>query len=386
MTLIDPKQIRTVVIPVAAGVGNAIFAVPLVRQLYRALNAPRITVIAFGRGIAGVFESMSEVAEVKITGGGHRGFLRFIRWTRQRKPDLYLVPYPSNRWEYNVLIATNRARLTLLHGYPIGAVRTLASVVRAHRIPAVAGIHDVEQNLRLLNAFGVTPDYSETPRFDLTAEHERDGDALLRQVNIEADEPFIAMHPGSGDTGWGLAKRWSPAKFGELCDRLQKSGAPRIVLLEGPDETGLADTVLAHVPKAVRVDSLILRGSLGASAAVLRRSILYVGSDSAVAHLAAAVGTPTVVLYAPTDPTSCRPLGSAHWPIVLKKSCAPCFSYPLQTPYPAVRCRRPFCVDGITVEQVAMTTMEAFQSIAGAWSSESNTGSTSSVAGASGGG
>lgn len=383
MTLIDPKQIRTVVIPVAAGVGNAIFAVPLVRQLYRALNAPRITVIAFGRGIAGVFDSMGEVAEVKITGGGHRGFLRFIRWTRQRKPDLYLVPYPSNRWEYNVLIATNRARHTLLHGYSVGAVRTLASVVRAHRVSAVAGIHDVEQNLRLLTAFGVTPDYSEMPRFDIAPEHERESDALLRQVNIDAGEPFIAMHPGSGDTGWGLAKRWSPAKFGELCGRLCESGAPRIVLLEGPDETGLAAAVVAHLPKLARADSLILRGSLGASAAVLRRSILYVGSDSAVAHLAAAVGTPTVVLYAPTDPTSCRPLGSAHWPIVLKKSCAPCFSYPLLTPYPAVRCRRPFCVDEIAVEQVAATTMQALQSIAtGEGSIARRTGSTNRADGA----
>lgn len=354
-----PDAPHTILLPVAAGVGNAIMTMPLVRQLHDGLLAkcnrsPRITVIAYGKAIADVFRSMPQVAEVKVAGPGRRGFFRFVRWARQRRADLYLIPYPSNRWQYNVFNATCGARRTLMHGYPIGYWRAL-HFARALRIPAIAGIHDVQQNLRLLTALDIDPDMDDVPRFPVSSEQARAAEQLLRSNEVLGE--FIIVHPGSGDTGWGLAKRWPAEKFAGLCRQLRAAQGCPIVVVEGPDEPGVAAEVVARAADP-HVRLLRLSGPLGMSAAVIARARQYVGSDSALAHLAAAVGTPTVTLYAPTDPTTCRPLGAPNIAVQLRKACAPCFTYPLQTPYPSVRCRRPFCIDEIPVEEVLQAAEE----------------------------
>ena len=124
------RPIRSVVIPIASGVGNAIMAVPMVRQLSRALDHPRITVIARTEAIAEPLRRLAEVERTLVTGDGARGFWRFITWGRRELADLYLVAFPSNRWQYNVLVATCGARRRVLHHYPVGYWRAL------HFVPA----------------------------------------------------------------------------------------------------------------------------------------------------------------------------------------------------------------------------------------------------------
>ena len=351
--------IRSVVIPMAAGIGNAVLAGPLVRQLYAGLGRPHVTVIAYNRGIAGVFENMAEVAEVSVSGPGPRGLMRFVRWTRRRRPDLYLVPYPSNRWQYDALLATSGARRRVIHGYSTRR-RRRADTAAVTRVPVVPGLHDVQQNLRLLTALGVTPDDTRTPRFDLSSDHVAAGDAVLAGVGVKAGEPFVTVHPGSGDTGWGSAKRWPVEHFGALCRRVLDDGSVRqVMVLEGPDEPGLAARVIAATSDAASLVALRLRGPLAQSAAVLRRARLHVGSDSAMAHLASAVGTPTVVIYGPTDPASCRPISAPHRSVRLNKWCAPCFAYPQRATRPTVRCRPPFCINEVSVDSVADAVRQA---------------------------
>ena len=56
------------------------------------------------------------VTDVRITGDGARGFANYVRSARQAKPDLYLIPFPSNRWQYNFLAALSGARRVLKPG------------------------------------------------------------------------------------------------------------------------------------------------------------------------------------------------------------------------------------------------------------------------------
>lgn len=361
----ERRDIGSVVIPVAAGVGNAITAMPLVRQLYRGLRRPRITVICFNHGIAGVFDSMEEVAEVKVTGPGARGFFRFVRWTRQRAPDLYLVPFPSNRWQYSLFAALSGAPRVLMHGYPVGRFRAMHGL-RGNRLPATPGLHDVVQNLRLLRPLGIEPDETESPRFDVRPGHDAAARAVLQSVGIGGeDDAFVAMQPGSGRTVFGAAKRWPAEKFAELAVRLADASGMKIVVVEGPDEAGVATAVVAAARHA-SVVALPLRDALGVSAAVLRRSRIYVGNDSALAHLAAAVGRTAVTIFGPTPADTICPFGQRAWAVTLDKPCAPCFSYPFRTPYPAVRCRPPMCIDEIPLAAVLDRALDALRAADGA--------------------
>ncbi|MBM4032124.1 MAG: glycosyltransferase family 9 protein [Planctomycetes bacterium] len=108
---------------------------------------------------------------------------------------------------------------------------------------------------------------------------------------------FVAVHPGSG----GRAKRWSVERFGELARAL----ACPVVWLLGPAEEGDAEARRLGQQVGVVAENLPL-ATLAGLLAVCRA---YVGNDSGVSHLAAAVGAPTVALFGPTDPAMWAPRG-----------------------------------------------------------------------------
>ena len=348
---VSPDNPR-VVVPIVAGVGNALMAVPMVRQLKRARPGARITVIARIIAMGEAFRRMPEVDEVLVTGNGLRGILRKIWWTRRRRADVYLVPFPSNRWQYNLLALLSGARLRVMHRFPIGYWRAMA-FVRARRITAVRGIHDVQQNLRLLEALGVEPTLDEPPRFTVNDDDRARAAELLRCADVSDLTAFVALHAGSGQTILGKAKRWPPAKWAGFLARFRREFSHHVVLLEGPDEAGVGDEILRECGEDVSAVSIVrLTGPLGDAAAVLERAQLYMGSDSGLAHLASAVGTKAVTIFAPADPDRVCPFGYRDLVVRVNKDCSPCFHYPWKTPYPKLSCREPYCVSEVSVDDV----------------------------------
>jgi len=109
---------------------------------------------------------------------------------------------------------------------------------------------------------------------------------------------FAAIHPGSG----GRAKRWPVERFAALAQGL---AVPTVWLL-GPAEEGDAE---AH--DVGRRLGVVAQGlPLATLAGLLASCSAYVGNDSGVTHLAAAVGAPTVALFGPTEPAVWAPLGA----------------------------------------------------------------------------
>ena len=358
----DPR----IVIPIVAGIGNALMAVPMVRQIKRAMPDSCVTILARVKPMGEVFRQLPEVDEVLVTGSGWRGQWWNIKWARARKPDYYIVPFPSNRWQYSMLAATSGAKRRILHSYPVGYWRAL-HFLPSTRVPAKRGIHDVVQNLNLLRELGIEPDLTEAPTFRVDNPDRARADDLLpggaeRQrrpappdppAPLDPRESFIVLHAGSARTILARAKRWPPQNYAQLIDAMSLEFHLPVVLLEGPDEAGVAHEILLHLPRGdARVTTCPLRGPLGDAAAVLERATLYVGSDSGLAHLAAAVGTRTVTLFGPADPDRVSPFGQRDMVVQSPKNCGPCFLYPWSTPYPKIRCREPYCIDGITVEAV----------------------------------
>ncbi len=330
----------------------------MVRQIKRAWPQARITILARLEPMAELFRRLPEVDEVLVMGNGWRGHWRTIAAARQRWADWYLVPFPSNRWQYSVLAATSRAKHRVLHGYSVGYWRALHVLPGATRQTAVRGIHDVVQNLNLLREMGIEPALTEAPTFAVNDADRARADALLGDVK---DGPFVVVHAGSESNVLARAKRWPAQNYARLIDAMAREFRVPIVLLEGPAEAGVADAILLHVPKSesptARILTVTLRGPIGDAAAVLERATLYVGSDSGLAHLAAAVGTRAVTLFASADPDRVSPFGQRDLVVRSPKNCGPCFLYPWHTPYPKVRCRPPYCIDSVAVDAV----MEAAQ-------------------------
>ncbi len=360
----SPPQNLAIAIPVVAGVGNALMAVPMVRQIKRHMPETRILIVARLEAMAEPFRRLREVDEVFVMGNGLRGTIRGTRWMRRRKPDVFLVPFPSNRWQYNLLAFASGAGRAVMHGYPAGRLRTLA-FLPAQRVPAQRGIHDVSQNLRLLRCLGIEPDESGRPEFLLNDMDRARAAGLLGAIGLSDGASFIAVHAGSAKTVLAQAKRWPPQRYAELIAALRREWSHEVVLLEGPDEAGVADEIMTPSPSPLstgeRREARVLRltGPLGDAAAVLERAALYVGSDSGLAHLAAAVGTPALTLFAPADPNRVCPFGYRHLVVQPPRDCAPCFLYPWQATRPKMRCREPMCITLIEVDAVMTAVREA---------------------------
>lgn len=117
-----------------------------------------------------------------------------------------------------------------------------------------------------------------------------------------ARSPLLAVHVGSGSP----RKNWPIGYWVDLIARLEPQF--REILLVGgeadfvPVGEFLSQTRLQNLKTLVNADLTDLIGALS-------RCSLFIGHDTGVSHLAAAVGTPTVVLFGPTDATVWAPLG-----------------------------------------------------------------------------
>lgn len=134
---------------------------------------------------------------------------------------------------------------------------------------------------------------------------ERAGAATL----IPDGSPVLALGPAAN---W-IGKTWRPERFAALAERLTGPGGilpgARVAVLAAASERDQAEPVLAAIDPARRLDLVGATDPLEAGAC-LARCALFIGNDSGLMHIAAAVGTPTLGLFGPSLPEHYRPWGA----------------------------------------------------------------------------
>ncbi len=152
--------------------------------------------------------------------------------------------------------------------------------------------------LRLISALGVRADGIHLD-FPITRDEQKQATTLIGPPD---ERPVIGLHAGASDP----ARRWPPAAFAALADQLMSQVNARIVLTGVESERALT----AQVRSAMDVPAKDLAGqtTLGQFGAVIAALDLLVTNDTGASHIAAAMGTPSVVLFGPTDPRRWAPL------------------------------------------------------------------------------
>ena len=116
------------------------------------------------------------------------------------------------------------------------------------------------------------------------------GRQSLRDAGWDGVRPLILLHPGAG----GAAKRWPVEGFATVAGKLRSMRSMAIAVHQGPADAEAASALATMLDP----DAIVLREpSLLTLAGVMAAATLYLGNDSGVSHLAAAVGAPSVVLY-----------------------------------------------------------------------------------------
>ena len=178
-------------------------------------------------------------------------------------------------------------------------------------------LHEVHRYLRVLRLLNINtaPDFLEFWHTDADREMIQD---LLHAEGVSATDRLIALNLG---TTW-RTKQWNIANFVEVIRQIEHliPGA-RIVLTGSLAEQTLADDLPASLPAI----NLIGRTSILQLGALLERCEVCLTCDSGPMHIAAAVGTPTVALFGPTDPVRHKPYGAGHTIIEKPVECRPCY-------------------------------------------------------------
>ena len=178
-------------------------------------------------------------------------------------------------------------------------------------------VHEVHRYLRVLRLLDIdgSPDFLEFWHTDADREMIQD---LLRAEGVSSTDRLIALNLG---TTW-RTKRWDIANFAEVIKQIARRSPDTSVVLTGSSaETELA----AALPTSLPAINLVGKTSILQLGALLERCEICLTCDSGPMHIAAAVGTPTIALFGPTDPVRHKPYGAGHTVVEKPVICRPCY-------------------------------------------------------------
>ena len=316
------EGIERVAVRGANWVGDAVMTVPALRELRRLLPRARLT-LATRPWAEGIFAGADFVDDLMIVDRrrGAGGFFAQVSEWRARRFDLAVI-FPN---AFAPALTAFAARVPFRLGYRTdgrGALLTHAVTAPAWRSER----HEVFYYLNLVAELERALAGSATPgerpaQIDLTVSEARKAEAveILKSRGAVTTRALVALCPGSTNS---RAKRWPAERFAALADKLIDETGAQVVLIGAREELDVTREVLARMRRA----PVVLTGEtdLAQSASILSVADLLVTNDTGPAHLAAALGRPTLVIFGPTNPTTTRPFNESAEIIRRPPDCAPC--------------------------------------------------------------
>lgn len=324
--------------------GDTLLSTPALHALRDAYPAAHITLLV-NPALQELFAGLPEVDELAAYDGRWGHFLRLAR--RLRDYDLAAILH-GNEPQATPLAYLSGARyiFKLPNDYRWNFLLTNHAPLLGWRDFG----HGVEQRLAIARLAGASGELSRR----MTVPPHAAGDVALGAFLAGlgwAQAGIVAFQPGASTT----SRRWPRARFIALAAQLAgRFPGLRFAITGSPGEAPLCREIAAaietHAPLADGRRAWASAGELPLVAlpALLRRARLLVTGDTGPMHLAVAVGTPVVALFAVSDPAVSGPCQDLDRHVVIRKwrTCDPCLSK--NCPY-----AEPICMDNISVDEVA---------------------------------
>ncbi len=120
---------------------------------------------------------------------------------------------------------------------------------------------------------------------------------ILNRAHINSDTPYAILNPG----GNNHAKRWSADRFAQLADHLHSEHNLAVLINGSPAEAQLCDEIIS-LAQSTPISLPALGNTLGALKPIIAGATIMITNDTGPRHIAAALGTPLITLFGPTDP------------------------------------------------------------------------------------
>jgi heptosyltransferase II len=303
-------------------VGDAIMALPALRDVRAKFPAAQISVVARPYVAAiyrdqGIFDELLDY-DPKAEHRGWRGRERLAAELRAKKFDVALL----------LQNAFDAAWLAWRAGIPerIGYARDGRTMLLTRAIPVPkAGeipVHEKFYYLELLRRAGWLEKLHDDPLISLHVPESarQHASQTLAEAGSGVHARRIAVGAGAS---YGSAKCWPPERFAEALNGLLSQAEADVILFGTAVEAAVSQAIAERLKKTPI--NLTGKTAIADLPALLSQCHLFLGNDSGAMHVAAAVGLPVVAVFGPTDPQGTAPVTPRHSIVQVKPYCSPCF-------------------------------------------------------------
>lgn len=339
------RQFERILLIKPSSLGDVVHALPVLHGLRKRFPRARIDWL-ISRPLLPLLDGHPELDELIPFDRKHFGkmavspsaavdFARFVRNLRRRRYDLTVDLQGLFRSGFLCWACGSAVRAGFQDA------REGASMFYTHRVHVHdPDMHAVDRNYR----FGELLGFEDVPiHFGLNVSESARVEAanLLKGVGIKKGDRVVVVAPGAR---WET-KVWMPERFAGTIDEIHGNGPARCVLVGGREEQDLCDRIMAACRTTPK--SLAGQTNLSVLPAVIERADLVLCQDSAVLHLAVALGRPLVCLIGPTNPRRTGPYRRSGDVVRRDLDCAPCYLRKL------TQCRHDHrCMTELTVNEV----------------------------------
>lgn len=302
MTPVRDLRPERIVVRAPNWLGDVVLSLGALRDVRRQFPAARVEVLARA-SVAGIYGAVREVDAVR-TSVGWRADASALRGAFDAA-----VLLPNS---FGSALAPWRAGVPERWGYATDGRRPL--LTRAGTRPAsLRGESQVYYYRAMLAAVGF--EVSASPDVSLRCPEEW----KTRAAAHRGSGRRVVLSPGAA---FGGAKRWRPEGFAEVGDRLAAVRDAEVVIVGTGSDRPLGEAVAAQMTRPSRV--VCGDTTLADLVAILDEAEILVTNDSGTMHVAAALGTPLVAVFGPTDWRETAPVGAKHRLVREPVHCAPC--------------------------------------------------------------
>jgi heptosyltransferase-2 len=341
-----PNLFESVAIRTPNWLGDAVMAVPALRELRRIFGRSRLTLLV-RPALAGLFDDQGiadQIISIEDTGNPWQrisGFISGIRRLRREPMDLTVLLPNSFSSAFMARAAGSRR----IAGYPTDRRSTLLNlVIPLDRATLPSHLTSYYLNIALqlerrLSGSSTIEIESGVPSLQVGNQLGQSGREFLGRHGIDPAKPIAAINPGATNS---RAKQWLAERFAQTADILARSKGFQTVVIGTAGDAAVARTVVDAMETPASV--LAGRTSLADLKAILSCCSLVVSNDTGAAHLASALGVPTVVIFGPTEHHSTRPLSELAAVVRREVECSPCMLRDCPIDHR--------CMTGVTVDDV----------------------------------
>jgi heptosyltransferase III len=294
-------------------IGDVLLATPTLRAIKVTQLDARVTMMV-NRGTEDVLSGNPDLDEIIVLDKGSLAAQsRLISGLRSRRFDTVIDLTDGDRsaflsWVSGALIRIgfNDEQRWRGHYY--------TQVVQS--VPGVR--HRIDRDLEALKLLGIQAG-SKDPQLWLTPEEMNSADQLLDQLGVQRSQPMVILQPGA--RYW--FKAWPPERFAELADQLVSQYGCQVLIGGSNQDIDLAE----QIRQMAKCNPIVMAGrtTIKQFAAIAKKSVLFVGSDSGAMHIASAVGTPVVGMFGPSNPREWGPRGGPVEVLYKELDCRSCF-------------------------------------------------------------